>query len=126
VGDGKTIADYQRDEQDYVSRSDVLTVACPMTNPFTSDRDQCFACNSSNPYFDFETKTCVSCASDYTYDAEAKQCVKRQFYTLFTSATEKTLLETDDYTVSQYKDDQAKIKSQTGSLQCPSDRPYST
>jgi hypothetical protein len=62
VGDGKAIADYQKDEQSYASSSNLPTVKCPTATPFTNNRDDCFNCSSPKIYFNFETKACESCA----------------------------------------------------------------
>jgi hypothetical protein len=56
--EGKTLNDYQRDEQNYAANSDLPSVKCRPATPFTSNRDDCFACTSPMLYFNFETKAC--------------------------------------------------------------------
>lgn len=113
--EGRSLDDYKKEEKNYETTSNLPTVSCPSTAPFTVNRDDCFSCSDPTPNFNFETKKCQSCSADEKYDAKTRKCVKRQIYTLLSSTTEKTLKQGDNYTIAQYKADQAKIKSQQGS-----------
>lgn len=56
LGEGKSLADYQKDEQNFESSSVFPVIVCPASTPYTSNHDDCFTCASPRLYFNFETK----------------------------------------------------------------------
>lgn len=53
LGDGKSLSDYQKDEQNFESSSVLPTVVCPSLTPYTSNQDDCFTCSIPTLYFNF-------------------------------------------------------------------------
>lgn len=56
LGDGKSLGDYQKDEQNFESSSVFPVIVCPVSTPYTNNHDDCFTCTSPKLYFNFETK----------------------------------------------------------------------
>jgi hypothetical protein len=120
------VTDYKNDEINFQKSSPVPSITCPTNLPFTSTHDDCFTCTAPLNIFNLETKACQSCSNAEVFDNVKNKCFKKQYSTFFTNETENYIMVTDYLSLDQYKNDQAKIKSLTGSEVCPIDKPYAT